>query len=86
MDAGLFTVQQCALVLAELWASEDLALRRAIVTMLHEHELTLKYLETTLMAYVETLGEEGDGESRNKGLKQHIERVRLLVRRFAPDV
>lgn len=86
MDAGLFTVQQCALVLAELWASEDLALRRAIVTMLHEHELTLKYLETTLMAYVETLGEEGDGESRNKGLKQHIERVRLLVRRFAPEV
>ena len=84
MDAGLFTVQQCALVLAELWASEDFALRRAIVTMLHEHELTLKYLETTLMAYVETLGEEGGGKSGgNKDFKHHLERVRLLVRRFA---
>ncbi len=83
MDAGLFTVQQCALVLAELWASEDFSLRRAILTMLHEHELTLKYLETTLEAYVDTLGE--DDTSGNKDLKQHIERVRLLMRRFAPD-
>ncbi|MCP4446270.1 MAG: hypothetical protein GY811_13135, partial [Myxococcales bacterium] len=45
---------------------------------------TLKYLETTLMAYVETLGEEGGGKSGgNKDFKHHLERVRLLVRRFA---
>ena len=85
MDAGLFTVQQCALILAELWAAKDFALRKAILTMLHDYELTLKYLDTTLTEYVENLGGEDQTEEQ-KEAKEHAERVRLLVVRLFEDV
>ena len=80
MDAGLFTVQQCALVLAELWAEDEFALRKGILTMLHEKELTLKYLEMTLTGYVESLGGGEETKKTAKAEKQHAERVRLLIK------
>jgi beta-catenin-like protein 1 len=79
MEAGLFTVQQCAMILAELWASGNFVLRKRILTILHEHELTLKYLDTTLREYVANLGGEEDRQQLD-GKNGRIERVQLLIK------
>ena len=36
MDAGLFTLQQCATILAHLWATGDVGLRKRILMLLHQ--------------------------------------------------
>jgi len=85
MDAGLFNVQQCAIVLAELWSTEnEFALRKGIVTMLHEVELTLKFLKMTLTDYADSLGD-GDEEVEGTGGDAARRRVRRLISQLGTD-
>lgn len=41
MDAGLFTLQQCCVVVGGLWGAGDAGLRRRILTLLHQKGQTL---------------------------------------------
>jgi beta-catenin-like protein 1 len=36
MDAGLFTLQQCAIIVAHLWSTADSGLRKRIIMLLHQ--------------------------------------------------
>ena len=36
MSAGLFTAQQCAIIMASLWASGDLGVRKRLLQLLHQ--------------------------------------------------
>jgi beta-catenin-like protein 1 len=74
MDAGLFTLEQCAMILAELWASGNNVLRRSILQILHENELTLKFLDMTLTEYVENLG-----DKKSDKIAQHVARVQHCI-------
>ena len=35
-DAGLFTLQQCCIVLGHLWATGDAGLRKRVLMLLHQ--------------------------------------------------
>ena len=86
MDAGLFNVQQCAIVLAELWSTEnEFALRKGIVTMLHEVELTLKFLKMTLTDYADSLGDGDEEEVEGTGGDAAQRQVRRLISQLGTD-
>ena len=36
MDAGLFTLQQCAVIVAHLWGVGDVGLRKRVLMLLHQ--------------------------------------------------
>ncbi len=36
LDAGLFTLQQCAMIVAHLWGTGDTGLRKRILMLLHQ--------------------------------------------------
>lgn len=36
MEAGLYTLQQCALILGHLWFYGDISLRKRIILLLHQ--------------------------------------------------
>lgn len=36
MEAGLFTLQQCSLIMAHLWFYGDISLRKRILLLLHQ--------------------------------------------------
>jgi len=76
MDAGLFTLQQCALIIAELWASKDHGLRKRILLLLHQHEYTLGLIRTLVAEYIKSLGPLEEATSNGLHNPQaHINRV-----------
>ena len=46
MDAGLFTLQQCAIILAHLWGTGDVGLRKRILMLLHQKGQTLANIKS----------------------------------------
>lgn len=56
MDAGLFTLQQCALIIGELWKTGEYALRNRLLLLLHQQGYTLGYLRGLLDEYLKALG------------------------------
>ncbi|EFN51521.1 hypothetical protein CHLNCDRAFT_27908, partial [Chlorella variabilis] len=65
MDGGLYTVQQCALVVGALWLVEDTGIRKRILKLLHQKGRTLASLRSVLLEYRANLGD--DGERRQPG-------------------
>ncbi len=41
MEAGLFTLQQCTLILGHLWFHGDVSLRKRILLLLHQQACPL---------------------------------------------
>jgi beta-catenin-like protein 1 len=89
LDAGLFTLQQAAVVAAELWALGDLGVRKRLLNLLHQRGRTLSNLREVLVERRATLaaglvdgGEEKGGEEREgeeeEGRKQ-VERATVLL-------
>jgi beta-catenin-like protein 1 len=44
MDAGLFTLQQSAIIIGHLWAMADTGLRKRVLGILHQKGETLEYI------------------------------------------
>lgn len=82
LDAGLFTLQQAAIVAAELWAVGDVGVRKRLLSLLHQRGRTLSSLRNVLVERRATLaagtvdgGEESEG---GDGAKQ-VERATMLL-------
>lgn len=63
LDAGLYTLQQCALVAAELWAVGDIGVRRRLLALLHQRSRSLAALREVLLEHRATLAAEGEAEA-----------------------
>ena len=73
LDAGLYTLQQAALVAAELWALGDVGVRRRLLALLHQRGKTLSHLrgvlverKATLVAGLATANEDEEGKKEKK--------------------
>lgn len=64
MDAGLYTLQQCALVIGALWLVGDVGVRKRVLKLLHQKGRTLASLRSVLLEYRANLGVEGGEEER----------------------
>lgn len=80
LDAGLFTLQQTALIAAELWALGDVGVRRRLLGLLHQRGRTLGSLRAVLLERRATLsaGLDGEGDEAERG-KREIERTTELL-------
>lgn len=82
MDAGLYTLQQCALIVAELWATKDYGLRKRILMLLHQYECTLSFIKGLLDEYLISLGP-AETSADQDGLdnpKAHIARIHDCIK------
>ncbi|KXZ43101.1 hypothetical protein GPECTOR_102g54 [Gonium pectorale] len=70
LGAGLFTLQQCALIAASLWATGDAGLRRRLLALLHQKGASLAPVRELLLEYYNNIGSEGPPEeaARTRGL------------------
>ncbi|KAK2076040.1 hypothetical protein QBZ16_001376 [Prototheca wickerhamii] len=59
LDAGLFTLQQCALIAGALWRVGDAGIRRRILTLLHQRARALSTLRDVILGRLEALGDDG---------------------------
>eukprot|EP00955_Chlamydomonas_euryale_P051772 354954-Chlamydomonas_euryale.AAC.8 len=71
MDAGLFTLQQTATVVAHLWATGDAGLRRRLLVLLHQRGATLSHVRDVLVEYHGNIGTEG-GEDEQARLREKV--------------
>lgn len=79
LDAGLYTLQQCALVAAQVWAVGDVGARRRILALLHQRGRTLAALREVLLEYRTTVaGESGDAKSEEERIDQVLQVTQLL--------
>ncbi|KAG7672607.1 hypothetical protein Ndes2526B_g08868 [Nannochloris sp. 'desiccata'] len=86
LDAGLYTLQQAALVAAELWALGDVGIRRRLLNLLHQRGRTLSSLRMVLLERRATLSagldggkeEEIGGEEGEQG-KRQFKRATVLL-------
>ncbi|KAG1678261.1 hypothetical protein FOA52_013881 [Chlamydomonas sp. UWO 241] len=69
MDAGLFTLQQACIIVAHLWCTGDVGLRRRLLMLLHQQGATLQLIKDVLLEYYEVIGTEGgvDEQGRLRG-------------------
>lgn len=83
LDAGLFTLQQCALILAELWASDHYGLRKRILMLLHRHNCTLAFIRGIISEYLESLGNIDDAPADGLDTpKRHIQRIKGCLQKL----
>lgn len=61
MDAGLFTLQQCAIILAHLWGTGDVGLRKRILMLLHQKGQTLANIKSVIGAWGHWGRKRGEG-------------------------
>ncbi|GAX82009.1 hypothetical protein CEUSTIGMA_g9437.t1 [Chlamydomonas eustigma] len=66
MDAGLFTLQQCAIIVAHLWSTTDTGLRKRIIMLLHQKGQALANIKDVLLEYYRTIGMEGGLEEQQR--------------------
>lgn len=79
MDAGLFTLQQCALIIGELWNTGEYGLRNRLLLLLHQQGYTLGYLRDLLDEYLKALGPAvEDSKLNNAGQGENV-RVQGLI-------
>ncbi|GLI67804.1 hypothetical protein VaNZ11_012092 [Volvox africanus] len=71
MDAGLFTLQQCCIILGNLWATGDVGLRKRLLALLHQKGQTLGPVREVLLEYYNSIGEEGGSEEASK-TRSHV--------------
>eukprot|EP00884_Botryococcus_braunii_P022430 jgi/Botrbrau1/8871/Bobra.50_2s0027.1 len=58
-EAGLYTLQQVALVVGNLWFVGDLGIRKRLLQLLHQQGLTLEGLRDVLKEFHDNIGTEG---------------------------
>ncbi|GIL93422.1 hypothetical protein Vretimale_6066 [Volvox reticuliferus] len=71
MDAGLFTLQQCCVILGNLWATGDVGLRKRLLALLHQKGQPLGPVREVLLEYYNSIGEEGGPEEAAK-TRSHV--------------
>jgi len=86
LDAGLFTLQQAALVAAELWALGDLGVRRRLLSLLHQRGRTLSNVRMVvlerramLIAGLDGGKEDASGGEEGEQGKRQVERATVLL-------
>jgi len=86
MDAGLFTLQQCALIIGELWYTGEYGLKNRLLLLLHQQGYTLGYLRALLEEYLNALGPAEEESKLNNAGRTEIERVQgILSSLLAPN-
>ncbi len=80
MDAGLYTLQQCALILAELWATNNYGLRKRILMLLHQNECTLSFIRRLLDEYLVSVGPAETSADDLDDPKAHIARIQECIK------
>ncbi|KAL4421715.1 hypothetical protein ABPG77_002331 [Micractinium sp. CCAP 211/92] len=85
MDAGLFTLQQCALVVGALWLVGDVGVRKRILRLLHQKSRTLGSLRSVLLEYRANLGDEDGAEERARQVEQATQMLVSLGHNPADD-
>ena len=83
LDAGLFTLQQCALIAGELWAIGDLGLRKRILSLLHQKGESMKYLRDPLNELRATIAGENIADldaSREREREKRVQRISFLLK------
>lgn len=76
LDAGLYTLQQVALIIGNLWMVGDMSMRHRVLTLLHQQSHSLAHLRATLREHHDSLGDEG---KMAEDEKQRVKVQRLLV-------
>lgn len=79
MEAGLYTLQQCAIIIAQLWCTKEYGLRKRILLLLHQNECTLSFIKGLLDEYLISLG---PADASSDGLddpKAHIARIQQCL-------
>jgi hypothetical protein len=59
MDAGLYTLQQCALIVGQLWMAGDAGVRKRVLVLLHQKGQALAAVREALREYRANLGDDG---------------------------
>ncbi|PRW61313.1 beta-catenin 1 [Chlorella sorokiniana] len=75
MDAGLYTLQQCALVVGALWLVGDQGVRKRVLKLLHQKGRTLASLRSVLLELRANIGDEGGAEEQQR----QVERVTQML-------
>eukprot|EP00873_Tetraselmis_striata_P034402 jgi/Tetstr1/454666/TSEL_041556.t1 len=65
MDAGLYTLQQCSLIIGYLWNMGDMGIRRRVLMLLHQKGCALSIVRDTLQEYHDNIGQ-GDSDEFSK--------------------
>lgn len=76
LDAGLYTLQQVALIIGNLWMMGDSGMQRRVLTLLHQQSQTLADLRGVLREHHGSLGDEGQLAEDEK---QKVKVQRLLL-------
>jgi beta-catenin-like protein 1 len=66
MGAGLYTLQQCCLIIGNLWAAGDVALRKRILMLLHQKGRSLGQLKELLLEHYVSIGDDGEQEEAER--------------------
>eukprot|EP00798_Chlamydomonas_sp_ICE-L_P016784 gene16784-23060_t len=78
MDAGLFTLQQCVLILSQLWSTGDVGLRKRALMLLHQKGQSLSNIRDVLLEYYYSIGSDG-GEEESKRLRSRATELLLSI-------
>jgi hypothetical protein len=76
MSAGLYTLQQCCLIIANLWAAGDVALRKRVVMLLHQQGASLARVKELLLEHYRSVGDDGDAEEAERLRRKWAARCR----------
>ncbi|KAL6780216.1 hypothetical protein ACKKBF_B14000 [Auxenochlorella protothecoides x Auxenochlorella symbiontica] len=85
MEAGLFTLQQAALVLGSLWLLQEEALRKRVLMLLHQKSHSLAAVRRVLLGRRSALGGDGAPEDTKKQYAHISAMLRALGHVDAPD-
>ncbi|DBA65719.1 TPA: hypothetical protein ACH3X2_002764 [Trebouxia sp. C0005] len=76
MDAGLYTLQQCALIIGNLWIVGDQGVKQRLLMLLHQQSNTMAEVRDVLREVRLTIGSEGDAGERER---QQARGKRMLI-------
>ncbi|KAK9819671.1 hypothetical protein WJX72_000948 [[Myrmecia] bisecta] len=78
MDAGLYTLQQCATIIGHLWFVGDLGVRKRILMLLHQQSMTLAGVRAVLVEFHHNIGVEG-GEEEQARQRDKVRKMILAM-------
>ncbi|PSC73978.1 beta-catenin 1 [Micractinium conductrix] len=83
MDAGLYTLQQCALIVGALWLVGDVGVRKRVLRLLHQQSHTVGSLRSVLLEYRANLGDDGPGGAEERA--RQVERATQMLLAMGHD-
>ncbi|GBG66651.1 hypothetical protein CBR_g66787 [Chara braunii] len=66
LDAGLYTLELLALILANIWAVDHRGMRERIMMLLHQYGMNREHIKKVLQEYVDNIGDADGEEERDK--------------------